>query len=455
MKTLLLFALVAVAFADIPVHCVYSQVVGTWELVYGPGRGLYDKCDYFPHEHRVVLHLSYSPHGPTCRDDYGNTGTWTMVYDEGIEIKFMGRRFQWLFHYDRIGSRVISNCTRNGFPSTAMRDVQGMPDGYTCLRARQLSSDGDATPAVYEEREYTGSSPVPVAAAKIKAPRQETHREMRTLLAAQPFDIDLPTHNGLPREFSLRTNTSWCPPQLDQLLCGSCFSFGLGGCLESRIMKRDGTRPILSRQEIISCDSFTQGCNGGMAFNVGFYMQHVGMLSVNDFGYQYSNDIPCSASHSEGKRFFGKNPRYLGGHYWACMEHSCELEIMQEIFHRGSVEIALKVPDHFYFWDGMCVYPHDCNDANYKPSARLEEPLEEDALFTTVDHSVQIVGWGEDWINGERVPYWAVLNSWGKHWPPKNVRTEFSGMIKVDRRERIARLAVNSMPAVVDYAPAN
>ena len=33
-----------------------------------------------------------------------------------------------------------------------------------------------------------------------------------------------------------------------------------------------------------------------------------------------------------------------------------------------------------------------------------------------VDHSVLLVGWGVDEINGEKVKYWILQNSWGSYW---------------------------------------
>ena len=36
-------------------------------------------------------------------------------------------------------------------------------------------------------------------------------------------------------------------------------------------------------------------------------------------------------------------------------------------------------------------------------------------------HAVVIVGWGEDTIKGERVPYWVVRNSWGTSWGNQGV----------------------------------
>merc|ERR1711970_1071632 len=88
-------ALVVLASADIPVNCYYDDIVGQWTF-YETDR-LGDKepaCDTLsPHtkfENKKLITLSYPN---TAVDNFNNEGTWTMVYNQGFEVRIAGRSY--------------------------------------------------------------------------------------------------------------------------------------------------------------------------------------------------------------------------------------------------------------------------------------------------------------------------------------------------------------------------
>ena len=113
--TFLLFN--TVVEADIPVHCLHRQVVGTWIFRMGSndhddtltcGHKLPDsvmtmvdnrirfKNPNFKVSHDYKITLS-EPNIAT--DAKGNKGTWTMIYDEGFEVRVNGKTFFSFFVY--------------------------------------------------------------------------------------------------------------------------------------------------------------------------------------------------------------------------------------------------------------------------------------------------------------------------------------------------------------------
>ena len=102
--------LVQLALADIPVHCLHRQTLGTWVFRLGSNdhddtltcghklpdavmtmvdnRVRFDNPNFkVTKDYEVVLS---EPNVAT--DAKGNKGTWTMVYDEGFEVRWVEQR---------------------------------------------------------------------------------------------------------------------------------------------------------------------------------------------------------------------------------------------------------------------------------------------------------------------------------------------------------------------------
>merc|ERR1711871_46269 len=124
--------LLALARADLPMHCLRDQVLGTWDLEIGaettPMSGARDfDCGLaspqtaqaalkaFDVKRKLSVKLEL-PYVATSSD--GHKGTWTMIYDEGVEIRVGGKKYFAYFKYemDKDGS-CLSTCsaTVNGY----------------------------------------------------------------------------------------------------------------------------------------------------------------------------------------------------------------------------------------------------------------------------------------------------------------------------------------------------
>jgi len=97
------------------------------------------------------------------------------------------------------------------------------------------------------------------------------------------------------------------------------------------------------------------------------------------------------------------NNRYVGGSYGKCSEE----KILREVYDNGPIVISLE-PDYSFMFYKSGIYMSPTNNwfINNLPKPEWEK----------VDHSMVLVGWGVDNVNGKDVKYWIIQNSWGSNW---------------------------------------
>ena len=83
--------------------------------------------------------------------------------------------------------------------------------------------------------------------------------------------------------------------------------------------------------------------------------------------------------------------------------------IQAEILNNATVTIGFVVfPVFFTFFQD-----HPKGIFTYKV---LHEAIKSGHADAAGGHAVDVVGWGEEHVDGELIPYWVVRNSWGDHW---------------------------------------
>lgn len=122
-------AMLPLALADLPVHCLRHQVVGDWEFTLGPASRSRSSCG---HRRPDIVEgqpdLSFvAGQGPTTtrrfslqdpnivKAEDGSSGTWTMIYDEAFEVVAGGYTFlafsRFEFVHDKVKGKVnVSHC---------------------------------------------------------------------------------------------------------------------------------------------------------------------------------------------------------------------------------------------------------------------------------------------------------------------------------------------------------
>ncbi|MBN3280377.1 TINAL protein, partial [Polyodon spathula] len=211
---------------------------------------------------------------------------------------------------------------------------------------------------------------------------------------------------------------------LDQGNCAASWAFSTAAVASDRIsiQSMGHMTPMLSPQNLISCDTRNQGgCRGGQIDGAWWYLRRRGIVTEDCYPFSSSKTDsasqrpPCmmhSQSVGRGKRqatarcpsqssstndIYQSTPAYRIS--------SNEKEIMKEIMDNGPVQAILEVYEDFFVYKSG-VYRHSPVNNNKPPQFRKHGT-----------HSVKITGWGEErGYNGERSKYWIAANSWGINW---------------------------------------
>lgn len=187
-------------------------------------------------------------------------------------------------------------------------------------------------------------------------------------------------------------------PVKDQGSCGSCWAFSTTEEVESQVFMKTGKLPVLSTQQIISCDKVDQGCNGGDTPTAYAYIKKAGGLDT-------AADYP-DRSHSTGETgkcsWDGKKVDTVTGFTYAtkpCTKGGCKHQnedaLATALAAKGPVSICVNAGG-----DGWQVYKRGVFSAKCSGASQ------------DMDHCVQLVGFDK---SGDK-PYWIVRNSWAASW---------------------------------------
>jgi C1A family cysteine protease len=178
-------------------------------------------------------------------------------------------------------------------------------------------------------------------------------------------------------------------PVKNQGQCGSCWSFSTTGSIEGAYFLKYGTLESFSEQNLVSCDTTDQGCNGGWMDDAFTWMKGNGGICT-EADYPYTSGT-TGQSGSCNQSSCTKNANSAPVSYTDVTPNS--VEAMESAVAQQPVSIAIQANQPaFQFYSGG-VLTGTCGQR--------------------LDHGVLNTGYGtsEDGIN-----YWQVKNSWGESW---------------------------------------
>ncbi|MCJ8739799.1 hypothetical protein PDJAM_G00051420 [Pangasius djambal] len=422
MKAFLLCLVVFCCFGgslgDTPANCTYEELLGTWIFqISNVGHDKSINCSTAgPTVKSVTVHLQKLSQAV---DDLGNTGFFTIIYNQGFEVVLNDYKWFGFFKYSQEGSVVKSYCDQtlpgwvhdvlgNNWACFTGKKVQRVapktyyspaPNPFLQLykhdmsfveRINTVQSSWKAT--AYREHEMLTIQELTRRAGgrKSHVPRRVNSApitpELRKMAASLPEQWDWRNVNGV----------NYVSPVRNQALCGSCYSFATMGMLESRIRVQTNNtqQPVFSPQQVVSCSQYSQGCDGGFPYLIGKYVQDFGIVEEKCFPYT-GKDSPCSVS-ADCPRNYVSDYHYVGGFYGACNEAA----MMAELVRDGPMGVAFEVySDFMHYKEG--IYHHTGLRDSINP-------------FELTNHAVLLVGYGRSQETGEK--YWIVKNSWGTGW---------------------------------------
>jgi cathepsin C len=190
----------------------------------------------------------------------------------------------------------------------------------------------------------------------------------------------------------------------------------------------------LSVQHALDCSFYNQGCNGGYPFLVMKYGKENLFIPEKCSVYKGTKGKCDSTCDLEKLQYlYGMmNYGYVGGSYGQCSEK----KIMEEVYKNGPIVVSFE-PDYNFMMYKSGIY-HTLDESNWK-SQGLPKPE-----WLKVDHSVLLVGWGEDKELSEK--YWILQNTWGPEWGEKGFFRVRRGVDEMG----IESICESGIPIVVD-----
>lgn len=228
-----------------------------------------------------------------------------------------------------------------------------------------------------------------------------SEEDLRGMLGVVPdgkknsnFAVYTPSSVNTPAFYDARDAFPSCPrPVRDQGKCGSCWAVAAAETLRfNRCASRTASEPetpILSSQDLVSCDTLDMGCKGGVLLFAWIYILDIGLRSsacdpyVSGDGASNGTCSPVCTGDTQADQTYGCTNVFF----------AVEREpIKLAVFYRGAVEASFTVYEDFFSYKSG-VYRHVSGGA-------------------AGGHAVVVVGFGHQ----EGTFYWLVQNSWGSSW---------------------------------------
>lgn len=227
----------------------------------------------------------------------------------------------------------------------------------------------------------------------------KTIKDIKPLMGLKMGNIDAPIikhdlieDSAIPDTFDARTAFKDCiHPIRNQGKCGSCWAVSASEVLSDRfcIHSQGKVNAVLSAEDLVSCDSGDNGCNGGMLPHAWEYMKDTGLVTDKCFPYtaEAGQVEKCVTSCKDGETF----TKYKAASYGRL---GSVADMKKEIMTNGPIQAGFMVYKSFM---------------SYKSGVYTKKWYE---FIPLGAHAIKIVGWGTE--NG--TAYWLVANSWGTTW---------------------------------------
>jgi len=194
---------------------------------------------------------------------------------------------------------------------------------------------------------------------------------------------------SLPDSWDWREHGALTPIK-NQGYCGSCWAFASVGNVESIWYLSGNDLPILSEQQVVSCDTTDLGCSGGLMQTAFEYVMSApveGLVSGLLYAYSSARGATgvCNSTLASPEHRIASITGYAQVSMSASEESGMRRAVLSSPFtiaiNGGSMETYISGVD--------C--PKKCTD--------------------DVDHAVMLVGYGT-----QKKKYWLIRNTWGSDW---------------------------------------
>ncbi|XP_049803830.1 dipeptidyl peptidase 1-like [Schistocerca nitens] len=404
-------------------NCSYADIEGSW-MFYEGERNLNNSAQCLSVDPvRVTKVQLYYPNQAT--DQFGNVGTWTLLYNNAFEVLINGRKYFTFSYAEMIDNYFIRSLCNQTYPGwsydvtlrhwSCFYGVKETQTGTKLHADNFKTAQNNFVMTTEYQKKFVREINSKQNSWKAKAYEQFNGKTAEEMFRMSGGRRDIPVEKPqpsavteeqrkraslLPRHWDWRNvdGVNYVSPVRNQLSCGACYAFAVMGMLESRLRIRTNNtyQPVLSVQDAIDCSDLVGGCDGGYAYQLSRYALEQGVVEEQCRPYN-ANNGQCLANTCD--RIYVSDYSFVGGYYGACNE-----VLMQEaLLNNGPIAVGMVASSYSFPMYSGGIY------RDLQISARSDF-----YPFEYTDHAVIIVGYGEDAESGEK--YWIVKNSWGDTW---------------------------------------
>ena len=202
--------------------------------------------------------------------------------------------------------------------------------------------------------------------------------------------VHLKKNLKLPESFDWVTDKNVLGTPKNQYSCGSCWAFSMVGHLEALYFLKYGEHKTFSEQQLVDCDSYDEGCDGGEFLPAYKWIKENGGLQ-SDIDYPYeARAQTCSQD---------KSKNIVNIVDYQLLDSTDEEIIKQYLYEKGPLAIGINAYPLNWYARGVIDWGN------------------ENCAHDDINHAVVLVGYDHD--DEEGLDFWRIRNSWGENWGEK------------------------------------
>jgi len=219
-----------------------------------------------------------------------------------------------------------------------------------------------------------------------------------TGFAPPAVDASIPREVFDPANVTAPSSWDWTEhgavtPVKNQGSCGSCWSFSTTGGLEGAYYMKNKELVSFSEQQLVSCDTVDQGCNGGLMDNAFQWItDNGGLCKEDDYPYTSGGGHAAMCKKNKCTVVKGSTPTKFTDVSTKPQVVPCTEKTMQAAVAQQPISVAIEADQSSFQFYSSGVMTGSCG--------------------TQLDHGVLVVGYGT--LDG--TDYWKIKNSWGESW---------------------------------------
>lgn len=512
------------AFADLPVHCLRNQIAGKWRFFLSAPTPLRSTCghqtpdvdklqpsfDDFSFDNAEfqvevkepnTATLLTNQHGSSLsllqRKVVEESGHWTMIYDEGFNLRSPSYDFFSFNHFEIPENPSLhgKKFFRSFCGQTEVGWYKEVKTGhFGCYRAERVerkdtvfyhlsllaqqksnsqnflaSYDGMEENLSHEQRlrlsNQLGHEDI---VAKINANkelgwtaaaysndflaekmwqlRRRAHRQVgRKSARSAPAQDERDLEDDLPTNFDWGNvnGESYLDQILDQSDCGSCYAVASIHMLGARyrVLKNDTNllKPNgFSINFPLYCSDLNQGCAGGYPSLISMWSRDVGLVPHKCGGNYFTSPSATCASA-------------LPDDFSTCVQNAATRGQVAKVKnwnyiggYYGACSASKMKTDLFTHGPVAVALEPGPDFMYYKSGIYKSVSLSVNVNWVKVDHAVLLIGWGEE--DGKK--FWTIQNSWGDSWGE-------NGKIRIIRGENESGVEFQAVSATLEEGSAD